>query len=93
MAKYVMVETVSMFKHRYVVEVGDDDPSEWALDTVTCEEAKEFTQKHLDEIITGHYDITLEDAVALYRKEEPFFAAWGDDVIIKNHITPKESEE
>ena len=49
--QWVLVETVSMFRERYMVEVpvGTDrygkDKSEWALDTVVLEEAKEFSQK------------------------------------------------
>ena len=105
MSKYVMVDTVSMFRMRYVIEVPDDieeemyfkdgtrtfpcTPEEWAMDTVTCEEAREFTQKHLEEVITSTREVTLEEAIAQYRKEEPTIGeAWNDELIIKNTITP-----
>ena len=105
MSKYVLVDTVSMFRMRYVVEVPDDvgeelyfkdgtrsfpiTPEEYAMDTVTCEDAKEFTQEHLDEVIVSTREVTLEEAIAQYRKDEPTLgAAWSDDVIIKNTITP-----
>jgi hypothetical protein len=105
MSKYVMVDTVSMFRMRYVVEVPDDvgeelyfkdgtrsfpvTPEEYAMDTVTCEEAKEFTQKHLEEVITSAREVTLEEALAQYRKDEPTLGeAWDDEIIIENAITP-----
>jgi hypothetical protein len=99
-SKYVMVEAISQFRMRYVVEVPEDcenptDPSlypctpeEYAMDTVTCEEAKEFTQHHLGETIVSAREVTLNEAIVQYRKDEPFFSSWEDDVIIKNAITP-----
>ena len=93
MSKYVMVDTVSMFRMRYVVEVPDDvencTPEVYASDTVVCEEAKEFTQYHIGENIVSTREVTLEEAIAQYRKDEPTIGeAWEDEIIIKNAITP-----
>jgi hypothetical protein len=101
MSKYVMVDTVSMFRMRYCVEVPDDvenpsdpnlhscTPEDYAKDTVTCEDAKEFTQDHLEEVIVSTREVTLEEALAQYRKDEPTLGeAWGDEIIIENAITP-----
>ena len=64
------------------------DP-QYAMDTVTCEDAKEFTQEHLGETIVSTREVTLEEAVAQFRKDEPMFgASWDDETIIKNAITP-----
>ena len=59
--QWVLVECVSTFRQRYMVEVpvGTDDLGKdktlWALDTVTMEEAKEFSQEHIGEqIVVGH---------------------------------------
>ena len=41
--EWVLVECVSTFRMRYMVEVPKDK-SEYALDTVTMNEAKEFSQ-------------------------------------------------
>jgi hypothetical protein len=103
MSKYVMVDTVSQFRIRYVVEVPDDvgeemyrggmasfpiTPEEYAMDSVTCEEVREFTQKHLGETIVSTREVTLEEAVAQFRKEESAFGdTWDDETIIKNQIT------
>ena len=101
MSRYIMVDTVSQFRMRYVVEVPDDcenptdddrypvTPETYASDVVVCEEAKEFTQEHLGETIVSTREVTLEEAIAQYRKDEPTLgAAWEDELIIKNAITP-----
>lgn len=99
MSKYVVVDAISQFRMRYVVEVPDGvenpteegtypcTPIEYASDSVTCEDVKEFTQKHLGETIVDAREVTLDEAIALFRSEEPYFAEWSDATIIKNHIT------
>ena len=49
MPKY-LVETISYFRHRYVIEC---DSAEHAKDTVTMNEAEEMSQLHIDESITS----------------------------------------
>lgn len=105
MSKYVMVDTISQFRMRYVVEVPDNvgeeryfkngmrafpcTPEVYASDTVVCEEAKEFTQQHLGETIVSTREVTLEEAIAQFRKDEPMIGeSWDDELIIKNTITP-----
>jgi hypothetical protein len=61
MSKFVLVETLSQYRMRYVIEVPDDHNDrefpctdiQWAEDTVTMEEMKEFSQKWLGETIIG----------------------------------------
>jgi hypothetical protein len=50
---------------RYVVEVPVGK-SEWALDTVTCQEAVEVSQKHLDEVISSHRVLTEDEYMKLF---------------------------
>jgi len=97
--KYVMVDTISQFRMRYVVEVPDDvenpsdgkyscTPEAYASDTVVCEDAKEFSQKHLGETIVSTRELSLEEAIAQFRKDEPMIGEfWDDETIIKNNIT------
>jgi len=66
--KKVLVETIYMFKHSYLCEIPDESPSEWALDTVTMEEAEEFTQEGLGETILGYRVVTDEEACDYYNK-------------------------
>ena len=94
--QFVLVETISQFRQRYVVEVpvgeytinGEArDKSEWALDTVTCEEAKEFTQKHLGETIVSHRVVTEDEVMDIFRSDEPYFEGWTKDQVFRTHVT------
>jgi hypothetical protein len=91
--QWVLVETVSTFRERYMVEVpvGIDrygkDKADWALDTVTLEEAKEFSQEHLGETIVSHRVVTKEEALAMCDKENEYAKVWNDEMKIKAFFT------
>ncbi len=91
--QWVLVEAVSMFRQRYMVEVpiGTDqygkDKAEWALDTVTLEEAKEFSQEHLGETIVSHRVVTKEEALAMCDKENEYAKVWNDEMKIQAFFT------
>lgn len=96
MSKYVIVDAISQFRMRYVVEVPDDaacSAVEYAEDTVTCEDAKEFSQLHLGETIVSSREITLEEAIKQFKTDEPIFSEWEDSVIIKNAITTVDKDD
>jgi hypothetical protein len=94
--QWVLVETVSMFRERYMVEVpvGIDrygkDKSEWALDTVTLEEAKEFSQKHLGETITSHRVVTMEEALKICDEDNDYCKVWSDESKVEAFFTTLE---
>jgi hypothetical protein len=94
--QWVLVETVSMFRERYMVEVpvGVDmygkDKVEWALDTVVMEEAKEFSQQHLGQTIVSHRVVTKEEALALCDKENDYARKWNDELKVKTFFTTME---
>jgi hypothetical protein len=91
--QWVLVETISTFRERYMVEVpvGVDrygkDKAEWALDTVTMQEAKEFSQEHLGETIVSHRVVTKEDALAMCDKENDYAKKWNDELKIQTFFT------
>ena len=91
--QWVLVETVSMFRERYMVEVPvgvdryDKDKTLWALDTVTMGEAKEFSQEHLGETIVTHHVVTKEDALAMCDKENDYARVWNDELKIQTFFT------
>ena len=91
--QWVLVETVSMFRERYMVEVpvGIDrygkDKADWALDTVTLEEAKEFSQEHLGETIVSHRVVTKEDALAMCDKDNDYARVWNDELKVQTFFT------
>ena len=99
MSKYVMVDTISQFRMRYVVEVPDDvenpsegkypcTPEQYASDSVTCEDTREFSQEHLGETIVSTREVPLEEAIAQWRKDNGgAFDVWSDELVVKNSIT------
>jgi hypothetical protein len=91
--QWVLVECVSTFRERYMVEVpvGVDkygkDKTLWALDTVSMNEAKEFSQEHIGEQIVSHRVVTKEEALALCDKDNDYGTSWDEDTKIKNFFT------
>ena len=91
--QWVLVETVSTFRERYMVEVpiGTDrygkDKADWALDTVTLEEAKEFSQEHLGETIVSHRVVTKEEALALCDKDNAYCLSWTEEMKMNSFFT------
>lgn len=91
--QWVLVETVSTFRQRYMVEVpvGVDkyglDKAEWALDTVAMEEAKEFSQRHLGEQTVSHRVVTKEEALQLCDQDNDYGSGWSEEVKMKNFFT------
>lgn len=94
--KWVLVDTVSQFRMRYLVEIPADSPSEWALDTVTCEEALEFSQEHIGETIVSHRVVTKEEAIKQFDQDNDYLKDWDEDLKIRNSLTvwtqPADSE-
>lgn len=91
-AKYVLVETIQQYRMRYVVELDENDPSEWAMDTVVMNEAKELSQKDLGETIVSHRVLSgICEAINMAKEDEPQVAGkWSDELVINNHITKRE---
>lgn len=75
---WVMVETVSTFRNRYVVQAPAEHP-EYALDTVACEKAKEFSQKWLGETIVSHRVISNDDAIEQFDIDNQYIKHWELD--------------
>lgn len=84
---WVMVEAVSQFRMRYMVEVDAEHP-EWAMDTVTMNEAKEFSQEHIGETIISHR-VMESTAAALVQcdLDNSYCSSWNDEQKIKAFFT------
>lgn len=85
--EWVLVETVSMFRMRYMVEVPVGK-AEWALDSVTMNELNEFSQQHLDEVIVSHRTVTYPEALALCDEDNKDFIQWDEATKVKNFFNP-----
>lgn len=91
MSKWVLVEAVSMFRMRYMVETPDDHP-EYALDTVTMNEAKEFSQEHLSEVITSHRVLSLDEALEVCDTDNDYLKSWTREQKISGLFTTMEDQ-
>ena len=74
MPKY-LVETVSIFRMRYVVDCEHPDH---AADEVTMEEVEEFSQHHVAENITSIREISDEELPKLFIQDHPYLEGQED---------------
>jgi hypothetical protein len=88
--EWVLVECISTFRERYMVEVPKGKEL-WALDTVTMNEAKEFSQEHLGETIVSHRVVSVEEALSMCDRDNAYCSSWSDDKKIDTFFT-KEGE-
>ena len=89
--EWVLVDTVSQFRMRYMVQVPVGK-KEWALDTVTMNEAKEFSQEHIGENIVSHRVVTEEEAIQICNEDNDYCKTWSDEKKIDVFFT-KEGEK
>jgi hypothetical protein len=90
--EWVLVECVSTFRERYMVEVPKGK-AEWALDTVTMNEAKEFSQEHIGEQIISHRVVSKEEALTLCDKDNDYGSSWDEELKVKNFFTTWKEQE
>ena len=85
--EWVLVECVSSFRVAYMVEVPKGKSS-WALDEVTMNDAKEFSQEFLTETIVSSRVVSKAQALELCDTDNEYFAAKDDDLKVKVFFTP-----
>lgn len=85
--KYFLVEAVSTFRMRYVVEQPN---AEYAMDTVVMNEAKEFSQEHLGEQIVSAREVTEDQIIELCDIDNAYVKSWTREQKLKTFITPKD---
>jgi hypothetical protein len=96
MSKFVLVETISQYRMRYVIEVPDNHnegecpctATQWAEDTVTCEEMKEFSQKWIGESILDSRELSREELIQLCDKDNDYAQVWDDEKKLEVFVTP-----
>lgn len=72
--KLFLVDAVSSFRNSYIVRCENE---EHAADTVTCNEAEEFSQEWLGEQISRVREITEEDYLILFNKDNDYLKDWN----------------
>jgi len=87
MTKFVMVETISQHRVRYVVELNDDEPIDHAEDQFMFREDDpefhEFSQEHLGNVIVASREISKEDYLRTFDEDNDYLASWSEDQKIK----------
>jgi len=95
MSKFVLVDCISQYRMRYIIEVPDNhneqeypcSAEQWALDTVTAEEMQEFSQLYLGETIVSSREITKEEIVPLCDIDNEYCKSWDDDKKVEVFVT------
>lgn len=86
--KYVIVTAVSTFRMRYCIPVSElqkmnpdvpVEPERWAEDSVTMEEAEEFSQLHLGESIIDSMVVDEETMLSLFDKDNGYLSGWSKE--------------
>lgn len=90
MNDYIVVTTISTFRHRFVVhkddvrklnteiEPTDKNLIEWACDCVTCEEFEnEFSQLHLGEQIIDTFEMSEDEVITLFDQDNDYLKGWS----------------
>lgn len=88
--KLVLVETISTFRMRYVIELPEDKPVDWALDTVTMDEAVELSQRHINNDIISHRVISKEEFLQIFDHDNDYLSSWDEQKKL-NMITKLDS--
>jgi hypothetical protein len=84
--EWVLVECVQSYRMRYMVEVPEGK-SEWALDTVSMHQAKEFSQQDIGETIVSHRVISEEDALKMCDVDNDYCKSWNEHQKVKSFFT------
>jgi len=88
--KLVLVDAISSYRIRYVVEV--EEVIEYALDTVVCEEATEFSQLHIGEQISSYREITEEEYLKIFDEDNDYLKTWSNEQKLNLITKIQESE-
>lgn len=75
--KLYLVETVSMFRMRYVIEAREASHAEDEFTMEIGKESfKEFSQHHMDEVIVSTRELSAQDYLELFDKDNDYCKSW-----------------
>lgn len=78
----VLVECISSFRMLYAVEVPKGN-KEWALDTVTMQEAEELAQEHIGENIVSHRVVDKKEYLRVFDEVNGYLESWDEESKMK----------
>ena len=74
-AKY-LVETVAVFRMRYVVETNHPD---YAVDEVMVKEKGEFSQKYIGNNVLSVREITADEYLKIFDEDNDYLKGWSEE--------------
>lgn len=81
--KLYLVETVSIFRHRYVVEAKEaghaNDEVVMNITGSYDDNFDEFSQKHIDECIVTTREITEEEYLRTFDEDNDYLKNWTEE--------------
>lgn len=86
----VLVECISQFRMRYVVEVPEGK-KDFALDTIALNEGKEMSQLYIGEQIFSHRVISEEEYLKIFDEDNDYLKSW--DVEQKLGLISRHNDE
>jgi hypothetical protein len=93
MTKLVMVETLSQFRHRYVIKLQDDAMNYVASDYVKYNDhLEEMSQYHLGEVELSTREITKEEYLKLFDEDNQYLVGWPEESKLKMINKTQETE-
>jgi hypothetical protein len=83
-SKIVMVDTISSFRIRYAIRLEENDPNEYAVDTVVCNEydperLREFSQEHIGFHIFSHREVSEEEYLRMFDEDNDYAKDWDKE--------------
>jgi hypothetical protein len=90
--KLVLVTTISTFTHSYVFSEEEGVDSSLVLDFIGDEDVEEMSQTWIGEQIISHRDITFEEYLKIFDKENDYLKDWSTEQKLKYILDPEELE-
>ena len=90
--KLVLVDTVSSFRIRYVVEVPEDASEEIAHDFVLNGDPKELSQVHTKEEVVGSRVVTDKQYLKVFDSDNEYLSSWPDEMKLDKFINRWDSD-
>ena len=90
--KLVLVDTVSSFRIRYVVEVPEDASEEIAHDFVLNGDPKELSQVHTKEEVVGSRVVTDKQYLKVFDSDNEYLSSWTDEMKLDKFINRWDSD-
>jgi len=89
---WVLVECIQQYRMRYMVEAPKAHP-EYALDDVTMQDVKEFSQLDIGETIVSHRVVSTEEALQMCDVDNDYCSSWDTDKKISAFFTNEEDRK